>query len=400
MTGGAPIVVVGGGPAGLSVASAYREAGGGAPVVMLCAEPVAPYRRPPLTKGFLRGGTTEAELPLRDARWYEENRVDVRVNTAARSLDPAARIVVTDTGEEIPYGACVLCTGSEPQRPPVPGADLRGVHVIRTVRDSAELGTAVRRGTRVAVIGAGFIGCEAAASLAARGASVCVVTPEEGPQAARLGPGVAGRLAAWLRESGVEILAGRSLVAVEEAWGSLRVVLDEGEVACDRVLMAVGARPRAALAEAAGVPLADGAVLTDAAMRTAADGVWCAGDAAIAMNPAAGRRLRVEHWGEALRQGEIAGRNLAGADEVWDAVPGFWSTIGQRTLKQAAWGDGWDDVAVDADARGFTAWYGRGGVIVGVLTHERDLDYEAGGRMVRRGAPWPFGDSAASRRIA
>ena len=130
-------------------------------------------------------------------------------------------------------------------------------------------------------------------------------------------------------------------------------------------------------------------------MRSPVEGVWCAGDPALAMNDAAGRRLRVEHWGEALRQGEIAGRAIAGDDVRWDDVPGFWSTIGQRTLKQAAWGDGWDTVAVDADARGFTAWYGRDGAIVGVLTHERDVDYDAGARMVRRGAPWPFSLPAA-----
>lgn len=398
MSAAPPIVVVGGGPAGLSVATGYREAGGAAPVVMLCDEPAPPYRRPPLTKGFLRGITGADELPLRPASWYARQGIDVRLGTAAVALDAAARTVVTDTGEEIVYGGCALCTGSEPRRADVPGAGLPGVHVIRTARDSAALGTAARRGSRVVVVGAGFVGCEAAASLAARGAAVCVVTPDEAPQARRLGPAVAGRLGAWLREAGVEILSGRSLVAVEEAWGSLRVVLDEGEVACDLVLMAVGARPRTALAESAGLALERGAVPVDASMRTAADGVVCAGDPALAANRAAGRRLRVEHWGDALRQGEIAGRTLAGADDTWGDVPGFWSTVGQRTLKQAAWGDGWDVVEIDADARGFTAWYGREGSIAGVLTHERDLDYDAGARMVRRAAAWPFSARAAPRR--
>ena len=124
-------------------------------------------------------------------------------------------------------------------------------------------------------------------------------------------------------------------------------------------------------------------------MRSSADGVRCAGDIALAHNPTAGRRLRVEHWGEALAQGEVAGRAIAGEDARWDAVPGFWLTIGLRTLKQHAWGDGWDDVRVDAGADGFTAWYGRDGRLVGVLTHERDRDYERGNDLIAAGAPFP-----------
>jgi NADPH-dependent 2,4-dienoyl-CoA reductase/sulfur reductase-like enzyme len=138
----------------------------------------------------------------------------------------------------------------------------------------------------------------------------------------------------------------------------------------------------------------DGAVVADAAMRTSDEAVRCAGDIALAHNPAAGRRLRVEHWGEALAQGEVAGRAIAGEDARWDVVPGFWSTIGERTLKQRAWGDGWDDVLLDGDAAGFTAWYGRAGRLVGVLTHERDGDYERGGDLIAEGAPFPPPSSA------
>jgi NADPH-dependent 2,4-dienoyl-CoA reductase/sulfur reductase-like enzyme len=387
---GAPIVIVGGGPAGFSVASEYRAAGGREPVTMLCAEPLPPYRRPPLTKEFLRGRTTRDELRMRPADWFIAHGIDVRVGVSAASLHPASRTLVTDAGEEIAFAECVLCTGSEPLRPPVPGASGRGVHVIRTARDSAEVAMAARPGSRVAVVGAGFIGCEAAVSLAMRGASVTVVTPDAAPQAGRLGAEVGGRIAAWLREAGVELRTGRSVEAVDRDRGGLSLRLDDGEVRCHRVVMAVGARPRTGLARDAGVPLEDGAVPVDGAMRTAVDGIWCAGDPALAENGAAGRRLRVEHWGDALRQGAVAGRRLAGHDASWDEVPGFWSSIGHRTIKQAAWGDGWDEVAVDADAGGFTAWYGRDGAIVGVLTHERDLDYEAGRRMVRACAPWPF----------
>ncbi len=385
-----PVVVVRGGPAGFSAATQYRERGGGRPVVLLGAEAVAPYRRPPLTKEFLRGAAAEEDLTLQAPGDYARQGIDLRLATGVVALDPAGRTVTTDAGERVAYSECVLCTGAEPARPPLPGIDLRGVQVIRTVRDSARLAASAVPGMRVAVIGSGFIGCEAAVSLAMRGATVSVVSPEEAPQADRLGPGVAGRLASWLREAGVELMAGRSLEAVQEHPGGLRLTLDDGELRCDRALVAVGVRPRVRLAEDAGLRVEDGAIVADEALRTSADGVSCAGDVALAMNPSAGRRLRVEHWGEALRQGAIVGARLAGdQDAVWDDVPGFWSTIGHRTVKQAAWGDGWDRFEVDADARGFTAWYGREGRLAGVLTHNRDEDYESGRDRIKAGDGWP-----------
>ncbi len=349
-----------------------------------------PYRRPPLTKEFLRGRATQEELPIERDAWYASRTVEVRLGAPVVELDPVARTVVTDRGEEIAYGECVLCTGSEPVRPPIEGAASPRVHVVRTVHDSARMATAAPPGARVLVVGSGFIGCEAAVSLALRGASVTMVTPEEAPQAERLGAQVGGRIASWLAEAGVSLLAGRSLERLAEAGDGLEAALDDGTVvAVERVLMATGVRPRVELARAAGARIEHGAIVTDAALRTGVAGLWCAGDIAFALNTSAGRRLRVEHWGEALRHGAVVGARLAGGSAVWEGVPGFWSTIGRRTLKQAAWGDGWDEVVVDAGAGGFTAWYGRDGRTVGVLTHERDDDYERGTALVERGARWP-----------
>jgi NADPH-dependent 2,4-dienoyl-CoA reductase/sulfur reductase-like enzyme len=127
----------------------------------------------------------------------------------------------------------------------------------------------------------------------------------------------------------------------------------------------------------------------DESGRTSAERVLAAGDAARFLNPVAGRHLGVEHWGEALAQGESAGRTAAGSEVRWDAVPGFWSTIGERTIKQAAWGDGHDEVRLRDSGDGWTAWYGREGRCVGVLTHQRDEDYERGSELVAAGAPLP-----------
>lgn len=385
-----PLVIVGGGPAGLSATRGYRAADGGDPVVILAAEPHPPYRRPPLTKEFLRGALRRHELPIEDERWFRDQRVELRTATAVAALRPAEREVDLVGGGTLAYGACVLATGSEPVRPPLDGAGLPGVHVIRTRDDAAAIAAASGPGARVVVIGSGFVGGEAAASLAMRGAAVTMLTPEPAPQAERLGDGPGAIIRSWLEEAGVEVRAEAAAAAILPEGAGLRVAVEDGPgVPCDLVVLGTGARPRIGLAEAAGLDVDDGAVVADAAMGTSADGVRCAGDIALAHNPTAGRRLRVEHWGEALAQGEVAGRAIAGEDARWDAVPGFWSTIGERTLKQRAWGDGWDDVGLDGDAAGFTAWYGRDGRLVGVLTHERDDDYERGGDLIAAGAPFP-----------
>jgi NADPH-dependent 2,4-dienoyl-CoA reductase/sulfur reductase-like enzyme len=383
------IVIVGGGPAGLSVARGYRAAGGRAPVTILAGEPHPPYRRPPLTKEFLRGRIPASDLPIEEDAWFRRHGVELRTGAPVAALRPGAREVELEDGGTLTYAECVLCTGSEPVRPPLDGADLPGVHVIRTLEHSAALAAAVRPGRRVAVIGSGFVGCEAAASLAMRGVAVTMVTPEPAPQAERLGEEVGGLIRSWLEETGADVRCGLAVSAIRADGGALALTLEDGgEVACDRVVLGTGVSPRVGLAEAAGLDVEDGAVPVDPAMRSSADGVRCAGDIALAHNPTAGRRLRVEHWGEALGQGEVAGRSIAGEDARWDAVPGFWSTIGLRTLKQRAWGDGWDEVRVGGDRDGFTAWYGRDGRLVGVLTHERDRDYERGGDLVAAGAPF------------
>ena len=167
------------------------------------------------------------------------------------------------------------------------------------------------------------------------------------------------------------------------------MIAGEHRIVADVVVMATGVRPRSELAVQAGVELDDGAIPVDPGMRTTQAGLLAAGDVCQAENRAAGRALRVEHWGDALTQGEIAGRTAGGANAAWDSVPGFWSTIGRRTLKYAAWGDGFEEHQLERhDGGGFTVWYRRGGKLVGVLTDEADDDYDRGAERIAEGAPW------------
>ena len=382
------VIVIGGGPAGHTAAAGYREAGGRGTVLVLAGEEHAPYERPPLSKDLLRGESEVEELPMEDPGFYREQGIEVR-HAEALSLDAGRRVVTLAGGESLAFERCILATGAQPLRPPIPGADAPGVHLLRTLDHALALRAAAVSGTSVLVVGSGFIGCEAAASLAHRGCSVTLVTQEPAPQAARLGDEVAGRLAGWLEAAGVDLRFERELARIDPG---LRATLTDGAVIdTDLVLLAAGVAPDVALAEAAGIRLAEsGEIAADAALRTSAPAVLACGDCCRAEHAVARRSLHIEHWGDALAQGEIAGRTAAGVEAAWDTVPGFWSTIGDRTLKYAAWGDGYDDVRlVDHGDGAFTAWYARDGACVGVLTHERDEDYESGRERIEHGAPPP-----------
>lgn len=387
MTDDVRIAIVGGGPAGLSTARAYREAGGRGSITLLAAEDMPPYRRPPLTKEYLRGEIERDELPMQSPDWFEANGVDLRLSTAATALDPDRRVVEAG-GEEIPYDACVIATGSEPLRLPVPGGDDPEVLVMRNVEDSIRLQRSVGPGNRAVVVGSGFIGCEAAASLSMRGVEVTMVSLEDLPQEERLGGEAGERILAWLRDYDVETRFGAGVEEITRSGNRFTIRLDGGdEISGDRVLFGVGVKPRTGLAEVAGLEVERGGVVAAASMRTVAPGIFAVGDIAFAQNAAAGRRLHVEHWGEALNHGRVAGAVIAGGEAVWDVAPGFWSTIGDKTLKYVAWGDGWDEARlVDHGGGAFTVRYGLEGVCVGVLTHSRDEDYEEGRKMVETGA--------------
>ncbi len=389
MSGGERIVIVGGGPAAQAAAGAYREAGGTGVVTILAREADPPYERPPLTKDFLRGEAERDALPLAAPGWYEERGIDLRTGIEVAELDLGSLEASSTDGEGFGFDRVLLATGAEPLVPSLPGADGPGVQTVRRIGDSerlAELGD----GDRALVVGSGFVGCEAAASLALRGAAVTIATMEAAPQIERLGEDVAGRVGEWLEDLGIDVLGGTELQSIGSAGDRAgRARLSDGkDVVADRIVLALGVTRNDGLAAAAGIAVEDG-VQVDAAMSSADPRVLAAGDVAFAFNRTAGRRLRVEHWGEALNMGEVAGRTLAGVETGWGAAPGFWSTIGEHTIKYVGWGDGWDELRfVPGKDGGFACWYGRDGELVGVAAHEDDAAYERGRELIEERAPW------------
>jgi NADPH-dependent 2,4-dienoyl-CoA reductase/sulfur reductase-like enzyme len=393
------IVIIGGGPGGLSAARAYRETGGRGEVTILTTEPYPPYRRPPLTKEYLRGEVERDELPMQDVHWFDENDVKLRTLTRALTLDRDRGVVETET-DELPYDACVLATGSEPVRIPIPGGEDPEVLVMRTIDNSERLRGRTGEGSRALVVGSGFIGCEAAVSLSLLGTQVSLISQESVPQEQRLGPEVGERVKGWLESYGVDLrYLGTEVEGIERENGGFRVTVEGGEsISTGTVLFGTGVSPRMQLAEEAKLEIEEGGVVTDSSMRTSGSDIFAVGDIAFAMNESAGERQKVEHWGEALEHGRIAGTVLAGGEASWSMAPGFWSTMGEKTLKYWSWSGGWDEAHfVDHVERGeageasesFTVWYGRNGVCVGVLAHNCDKDYEEGREIVEGGALLP-----------
>lgn len=388
------LLIIGGGPTALSAATAYRDTGGSGSVLLVSDEQDAPYFRPPLSKDYLRGDTGEDELPLQKLTAYRERDIDTRFGTAVAELDPHTRRATLAAGESLTYDQCVLATGAEPLMLPVPGADDPAVHTLRSLHSARDLRSAADKADTATVIGSGFIGCEAAVSLARRGLRVTMISAEEAPQHGRLGAELGARILGWLAEDRVEFIGGTSVTGIEEG---RTVHRDHGgaPLRADLVVMATGVRPRTDLVSGCGVALRNDRVVVDERMRTEIPGLFAAGDVAFARNAAAGRHLVVEHWGEAENMGTVAGRTVAGDDARWDAVPGFWTTIGDHTLKYAAWGDGHDHATlvehadVDEGSGAFTVWYSTDGTVVGVATHDADGDYERGAEIVLRSEPLP-----------
>lgn len=382
----AALVVIGGGPTGHAAVKAYRAAGAAGRVVLISEDTAAPYNRPPLSKDFLRGESEEEALPLDPRALYDDGDTALMLAESVVAIDPRARTVSLGSGGQIRYEHCILATGCEPAPLDVPGAGaafrLRWLDQARALRDRAQTaGSAV-------VVGSGFIGCEAAMSLARRGMRVTMVSSEAAPHRRRLGVAAAALVTGWLEGAGVQIHAEAKVVDVGE--GGIVRLSDGAVLKADLVLAAVGVRPRIELAEQIGADLQDGRILVDQHMRTSIPGLLAAGDVVMAYNTGAGRHLAVEHWGEAERMGEIAGTTAGGGSDQWSNPPGFWSEIGGHTLKYVAWGDGFDEaVPVHHENGGLTVWYSKGGATVGVLTSEADDDYDRGQSLVAEGSPLP-----------
>jgi 3-phenylpropionate/trans-cinnamate dioxygenase ferredoxin reductase subunit len=352
------IVIVGAGLAGAKAAETLRSAGYTGRVTLIGSEDQRPYERPPLSKGLLLG-TAEHDSPyVHDAGWYDEHDVDLRTGTTVTAIDRAAHEVVTSGGERIGYEKLLLTTGASPRSLPIPGADT--AWTLRTFADSDRIAAAVKEGTRLIVIGAGWIGLEVAAAARERGAAVTVVESAALPLQRVLGDEIAQVFADLHREHGVEFRFGAEVTEIRPD----AVVLAGESLPADLVLLAVGVAPRVSLAADAGLDV-DNGVLVDGSFRTSDPDIFAAGDVANVDHPLLHARIRVEHWATALNAGPVAAKAMLGQDAVWDELPYFFTDQYDLGMEYAGWVPPGADAEVvvrgDLTGREFIAFWLAGG---------------------------------------
>jgi len=376
MTDDRGFVIIGASLAGAKAAETLREEGFDGRITLIGEEPVRPYERPPLSKEYLQGKAEADVAFVHDPAYYDKHDIDLRLSTTVRGLEPDGREVVLESGERLGYDAVLLATGARPRRLAVPGADLAGVHYLRTMADAERLRAAIIGANRVVVIGAGWIGCEVAASARQLGADVAVVELGRLPLERVLGP----ELGAFYRDvhadQGVKLHFGTGIEALRGGDRVEEVRLTDGTaLAADVVLAGVGVAPRVELAEAAGLDL-DNGVVTDEYLAASAAGVFAAGDVASAWHPLFARRIRLEHWSSALNQGPAAARNMLGRRTPYEQIPYFYSDQYDVGMEYSGYAPGWDQIVFRGDPAGreFIAfWLKDGRVVAGMNVNVWDV---------------------------
>ena len=377
MTEPRTVAVVGAGLAGGKAVEALRAEGFGGRIVLFGDEPHHPYERPPLSKGYLQGNDERDTVFVHPESWYGEHDVDLRLGAAVTGLDRHAHELMTDDGQPVHYDRLLLATGASPRHLRLPGADLPGVHYLRTLDDSDALRAAFRPGANVVVIGGGWIGLETAAAARTAGATVTVLESAELPLLRVLGPQMAQVFAGLHRENGVDLRLGVTVAALRgEGSAVTGVELGDGAVIdADAVVVGVGVTPNVDLARQAGLEVDDG-VLVNASLRTSDAHVFAAGDVATAEHPVLGRRIRVEHWANALHQPEVAARSILGRDAVYDRLPYFFTDQYDLGMEYVGYASADDDVVVrgDLEGREFVAlWVRDGRVVAGMNVNVWDV---------------------------
>jgi 3-phenylpropionate/trans-cinnamate dioxygenase ferredoxin reductase component len=360
-------VIVGGGLAAQRVAEGLRRRGYERPVRIVCAEPEPPYDRPPLSKELLAGTTGEGEVAYRPASWYAENEVELLLGVRAEGLDPNRREVALGSSDSLPYENLVVATGGEPRRLPfLAGAN---VHELRTLADLRRLRRELGAGRRLAIVGAGFIGQEVAATARALGAEVTVVEALPVPLERILGPRLGRWFAELHHEEGVRIITGAALESARGADDRVEelVLADGRRLACDAVLVGIGTVPATGWLQGSG--LGTGGVPVDAGGRTVVPGVFAAGDACLGFEPRRRAHLRTEHWDAAAWQGAAVAKAILGEEPGRPPLPSFWSDQYGVRVQCVGHPQLADEVAVEGDPAGrdFEALFSRDGVPVAGL---------------------------------
>ena len=378
--GGDPLVVVGAGAAGVELAFAARRLGWAAPVTILGNESPLPYHRPPLSKAFLAGEADPAGNELRPQSAYDDAGITLLRGRPVARIDRAARSLATEDGETIPYARLALCTGGRPRMLSVPGASECGnVRYLRTHADAEAIRSWLRPGTRLVIVGGGYVGLEIAASARKSGAAVTVIEAQDRLLARVASPEISGFFSRVHRSHGVAVHIGLVVERIErDAYGqACAVVTSDGSVfGADAVVVGIGMVPNAELAVDAGLAI-DGGIVVDALSTTSDPAIFAAGDCTVSDSTLYGRRVRLESVPNALEQARAAASALCGRPSPNRAVPWFWSDQYQYKLQMAGLHEGYDQVLTRGDSAGdgFTVFYLRDGRVLAATSVNRPGEF-------------------------
>jgi 3-phenylpropionate/trans-cinnamate dioxygenase ferredoxin reductase subunit len=381
------IVIVGAGHAGGRAAEALRAAGHTGRVTLVGSEKHPPYERPPLSKELLAGAIEHAKTYLNPEAFYTEKNIALRLGTMVGAIDRKGQRIELHDGDRIPYDALLLTTGARARRLPLPGGDGERVFYLRDIDDSLALRARLTDGTRLAVIGAGFIGLEVAATARKRGAQVTVLELAPYPLARVAAPEIGQYLAALHRAKGVDLQTGVKVIAIEDTGKELRILLDGGKpVLADYAAIGIGAQPNVELAQAADIETRDG-VIVDAFGRSSDPAVFAAGDVTRHLNPLLGRHVRLEAWQNAQNQGIAIAKIMAGGEQAFSEVPWFWTDQYETNLQMAGAPDKWDRVIFRGEPTdpGFTLFQLLDRKVVAAVTVNNARDMRFGRMLIQNG---------------
>jgi 3-phenylpropionate/trans-cinnamate dioxygenase ferredoxin reductase subunit len=370
-------VIIGAGMCGGAAVQTLRDEGFDGRIVLIGDEHHLPYERPPLSKEYLRGEQERDRLFVHPEAWYAEQEVDVRLGIRATSIDLTARSVTLSDEDTVPFESLLIATGGRPRR--LDGEPSDRVLYLRTIEDADRIKGWLAPGRSLVVVGAGFIGAEVAASARTVGAEVTVLDRNDVPLARVLGPQIGAVYAEIHRDHGVDLRPSDGVASIEVSDDGVVVRSTRGAtIEGDAVVVGVGIQPNTELAEAAGLELTNG-IAVDEFCRTSHEDVFAAGDVADHFHPVFGRRIRVEHFDNALKHGAHAARNMAGRKEPFDDPHWFWSDQYDYNLQYGGFAHEWDDIVVrgSLDERDFVAFFLKDDVLLAALGVNR-------GREVRR----------------
>ena len=376
-TGTKPIVIVGGGEAGGTAAVTLRENGFGGPVVIINAEPGIPFGRPPLSKTYLRSEEDLQGWYVKPADWYAANDVELLAESAVTRIDATAHSLALRSGRELEYQKALIATGGRNRRLRIPGAELPGIHYLRTVAECDAIKREAVAGRRAVIVGMGFIGCEVAASLAQLGVSVTAVFPSKNPLDTVLGEQIGALIGTIHRSHGVRLISGAQVAAFEGTTKLTAVVTAGGErIECDFAVAGVGIEPDMSALSGSSVAQQNG-ILVDEQCRTSTADIYAAGDVANHLHPVLGR-IRVEHYNSAQHHGAAAARSMLGSADPFDYIHNFWSDQYEHTLQYVGHATRWDDFAVRGNLaeRKAVGFYLLAGVVRAAVGFDRGGDPE------------------------